>query len=195
MALTIVTEPTIEPVTLYEIKQHLRLDSDVTTDEDDVLSNFIIAARDTCEKFQNRAYIDQTWDLVLDDWPGRDIITIPRPPLGSVTSITYYATGGTAATMTAGTYIIDKDSEPGRVSLGYGEVWPTTTLRPVKGIIVRFLAGYGSAASSVPTRVKQAIRLLVGHMYEHRENAEIKKLENISFGVDNLLTLDRIFPI
>ncbi|KKK77011.1 hypothetical protein LCGC14_2857860, partial [marine sediment metagenome] len=32
-------------------------------------------------------------------------------------------------------------------------------------------------------------------MYEHRENAEIKKLENISFGVDNLLTLDRIFPI
>ncbi len=189
------TAPTIEPVTLYEIKQHLRLDSDTSTDEDDVLSNFIIAARDTCEKFQNRAYIDQTWDLVLDDWPGGDIITIPRPPLGSVTSITYYATGGMTATMTASTYIIDKDSEPGRVSLGYGEVWPTTTLRPVKGIIVRFLAGYGSAASSVPTRVKQAIRLLVGHMYEHRENAEIKKLENISFGVDNLLTLDRIFPI
>ncbi len=195
MALTLVTSPTIEPVTLYEIKQHLRLDSDTSTDEDDVLSNFIIAARDTCEKFQNRAYIDQTWDLVLDDWPGGNIIEIPRPPLGSVTSITYYATGGTAATMTAGTYIIDKDSEPGRVSLGYGEVWPSIVLRPVKGVIVRFLAGYGSAASSVPTRIKQAIRLLVGHMYEHRENAEIKKLENISFGVDNLLTLDRIFPI
>ena len=195
MALTLVTAPTIEPVDLYEIKQHLRLDTGTSTIEDAILTDFIIAARDTCEKFQNRAYLDQTWDLVLDDWPGGDIIEIPRPPLGSVTSITYYATGGTAATMTASTYIIDKDSEPGRVSLGYGEVWPGTVLRPVKGVTVRFLAGYGSAASSVPTRVKQAIRLLVGHMYEHRENAEIKKLENISFGVDNLLTLDRIFPI
>ncbi len=189
------TAPLIEPVTLYEIKQHLRLDSGVSTDEDNLLNGYITVARETCEPFQNRAYIDQTWDLVLDDWPAGDIITIPRPPLGSVTSITYYATGGTAATLTAGTYIIDKDSEPGRVSLGYGEVWPSTVLRPVKGVIVRFLAGYGSAASSVPTKMKQAIKLLVGHMYEHRENAEIKKLETIPFGVDSLLTFDRIWPI
>jgi len=131
----------------------------------------------------------------LDDWPDGDIITVPRPPLGTVTSITYYGTGGTAATMTADTYIVDTDSEPGRISLGYGKTWPSETLRPVKGVVIQYQAGYGSAASSVPTRIKQAIKLLVGHMYENRENTDIKTFVDIPYGVHALLGMDRIWPI
>ena len=43
-------------------------------------------------------------------------------------------------------------------------------LRPANGVIVRFTAGYGETAEEVPERVVQAIKLLVGHMYENRES-------------------------
>ena len=192
MALTIVTTPTIEPVTLTEARQHLRIDA---LDEDDLILSFIKAATKYSENTQNRAYMDQTWDLTLDIFPNGDIINIPLPPLQSVSSVTYYGTGGTSNTLTASTYVVDINSEPGRLSLAYNEVWPNETLRPVNGVVVRFVAGYGSATSAVPNMAKQAIKLMVGHMFEHRENAEIKKLEKIPDGVFDLLAFERMWPV
>ncbi len=194
MALTIVTAPTAEPVTLTEAKDHLRVD---TTDENSLIEDFIEVATDYCEDLQNRAYLTQTWDLTLDGWPVGDIISIPLPPLQSVSSVTYYSTGGTANTLTAGTYIVDTSSEPGRLSLAYNETWPTITLRPVNGVVVRFVAGYGTA-STVSVRAKQAIKLLVGHMYENRENTAAggsRALENIPDGVFSLMAFERIWPV
>jgi len=58
------TPPAIEPVTLEELKDHLRIDS---ADEDAVLTGLLAAAREWCEGFQNRAYITQTLQLWLDE--------------------------------------------------------------------------------------------------------------------------------
>jgi len=192
VALTVVTAPTVRPVDITEIKQHLRIDA---VDEDDLLLAYIAASTEYCQDLQNRAYMDQTWDLTLERFPVGDIISVPLPPLQSVSSITYYGTGATANTLTASTYIVDTSSEPGRVSLAYNEVWPTTTLRPVNGVVVRFTAGYGSVTSAVPDMARQAVKLLVGHMYEHRENTEIKALELIPDGVFSLLAFERIWPV
>ena len=200
MALTIVTEPTIEPLDLEEVEDHLRLSETSTGAEDTVLLTFLKVARRYCEQVQGRAYLHQTWNLILDDFPRGDGIVIPRPPLVSVTHVKYYGTGGTSNTMTASTYIVDTDSEPGRVHLGYSEIWPTATLRPVNGIEVQFVAGYGSVQSTVPTEMKQAIKLVIGHMYEHREGGDVKAMSPTwiakSFmGTDALLGLDRIWPV
>ena len=195
MALTIVTGPTLEPLTLEEAEDHLRISETSTGVEDDLVLGYITAARRYSEKFQNRAYLHQTWNLILDDFPNGDYIEVPLPPLVSVTHVKYYPTGGTAATMTASTYIVDTDSEPGRVHLGYGEVWPSATLRPANGVEVQFICGYGSAASSIPLEIKQAIKLLVGHMYEHREETDIKALLKIATGADDLLWMDRMVPV
>lgn len=192
MALTIVTKPTIEPVTLTEAREHLRIDA---LDEDGLILSFIEAATDYCEELQNRAYIDQTWDLTLDVFPNGDIINIPLPPLQAVSSVTYYGTGGTSNTMTTTSYIVDTKNEPGRLSLAYNEVWPNETLRPVNGVVIKFVAGYGSVAAAVPTMAKQAIKLLIGHMFEHRENTEIKVLEKIPDGVFDLLAFERIWTV
>lgn len=195
MPLTIVTEPTIEPITLEEAEDHLRLSETSTGAEDTVIREYIKAARRYCEQFQNRAYLEQTWDLWLEDWPSGDYIVLPRPPLVSVSYVYYYGTGGTANTMTAGNYYVDTDHEPGRVALEYGETWPSETLRPGHGVNVRFVAGYGSMPSYVPTEVKQAIKLLVGHMYERREASDIKEVMAIPMGVDSMLWLDRVVPV
>ena len=200
MALTIVTEPAIEPLTLEQIEDHLRLSETSTGAEDGLLLIFLASARRYCELVQGHAYIEQTWQLVLDDFPSGDYIEIPRPPLMSVTHVKSYGTGGTTTTMTAGRYYVDTASKPGRVHLGYGESWPSTTLRPASGVEVQFVAGYGSAASSVPQEVKQAIRLVIGHMYEHREGSDVKNMsptwiKNSFMGVNAILGLDRIWQV
>ena len=195
MAQTIVTGPTIEPVTLQEAKDHLRITETDIGSEDTLLLGFIAAARRHCESVHNRAYLEQTWNLILDDFPDEDYIRVPLPPLVSVAHVKYYGTGGTASTMTAANYYEDTDSEPGRVYLGYGESWPSATLRPAAGVEVQFTAGYGSVASAVPAEIKQAIMLLVGHMYERREDTDIKEVVSVPFGVYELLGVDRVVPV
>lgn len=198
MALTIVTGPTLEPVTLAEIEDHLRISETSTGEEDTLLEGWINAARRYCEQVQNRAYLHQSWALVLDGFPSVDWIDLPRPPLVSVTHLKYYGTGGTATTMTAANYIVDAYSEPGRLYLAYGESWPTETLRPANGVEVQFLAGYGSVASLVPFEIKQAIKLVVGHWYENRETTGrmgAAELNEIPLGAESLLWLNRVVPV
>ena len=149
IALKLITPPALEPISLAEAKAHMRLND--TTAEDALITALITAAREYCEGFQNRAYLEQTFELWLDDWPYRDCIAIPRPPLQSVTSIKYYGTDNAEYTMTAADYFVDTKNEPGRVSLAYSKTWPTTTLRPANGALVTFTAGYASYAGTVNT--------------------------------------------
>ncbi len=164
--------------------------------EDDFLSDKIIAAREYCEDFQNRAYLTQTWDLWLDSFPSGGCIRIPLPPLQSVTSIKYYDTANVEATMAIADYFVDDKSEPGRLSLAYGKSWPSTTLRPVNGVCIEFVAGYGNAAAAVPKKVKQAMLLLIGHWYVNREAALTGAVsKEIEFAVHALLWMDRVVPV
>ncbi|MGB9845891.1 MAG: head-tail connector protein [Desulfotomaculales bacterium] len=137
--LVLITPPATEPVSLAEAKQHLRVD---ITDDDNLITALITAAREYCEGFQNRAYITQTWQLWLDAWPEGSEIRIPRPPLQSVSDIKYYGTDDTEYIFDAANYFVDAKSEPGRVVLKYGKSWPTIMLRPTNGICVTFIAGY-----------------------------------------------------
>ncbi len=140
-----------------------------TSAEDTLLERLITAAREDCEDFQGRAYITRTYELWLDAWPEGDKIVIPMPPLQAVNSITYYDTAGDDYEMDEADYIVDIENEPGQIVLAYGKSWPSTTLQPVNGICIEFDAGYGAAAADVPSAVKQAILLQIGHLYEHRD--------------------------
>lgn len=193
MALVLNSGPSVEPLTLLEVKNHLRLDASDNT-EDDLLNALITAARQDCEKFQGRAYITQTWELWLDAFPGQDFIKLNKSPVQSVSSIKYYDTDDTEATFSSDDYFVDTKSEPGRVVLNYSESWPSTTLRPANGVCVTFVAGYGDAASDVPQYIKNAMLLLIGHLYENRE-AVITGMTaaQMPFGVEALLWKERVF--
>jgi hypothetical protein len=67
-----VTEPSIEPVTLAEMKRHLRAFMSVTDDDDDI-TNLIVAAREWVEDYTGRALIDQTWRLSLVNRSGYSV--------------------------------------------------------------------------------------------------------------------------
>lgn len=189
LTLALVTEPAEEPVSLTEAKSHLRVDID---DDDTLISSLITAAREVVEKLSRRALVTQTWRLSLDEWPDGDEIDIPKPPLQSVSSITYTDSDDTTTTWSSSLYEVDADSEPGRVKLAYGESWPADTLAETNPIKITFVAGYGEAAD-VPDRWKQAIKLILGHWYENREEIIVSGAvpKEIPMAAGSLILLDR----
>ena len=193
MALVLKTAPAAEPILPAEAKLHLRVDHD---DEDTYISALIKTARHDAETITRRALITQTWELVMDDWPENDWFEIPLPPLQSVTSITYTDSDGAMHTLSAADYVVDTDSEPGRVRLVDGASWPTVELRPLSAIRVTFVAGYGDAGAAVPEPIRQAMYLLIGHYYENREaviNSTGANVQLLPLGVTTLLQTYRMF--
>lgn len=182
----VITGPASEPVTLNEAKLHCRIDG---TDEDSLVTNLIVAAREYCESYQNRAYITQTIEMVLDGWP-RFPLSITRPPLASVASVKYYGTDNTEYTLDAAKYYVDTNSEPGRICLAHGVSLPTVTLREISSVKITYTAG----AATVSKKVIQAILMLVGHWYANRE-ATGKMTDELQFAVHSLLAMDRVWPV
>jgi uncharacterized phiE125 gp8 family phage protein len=192
LRLKLVTAPAAEPLSVSQLKTHLRIDHN---DEDDDLEDLIIEARQKLESDMRRAFITQTWRMSLDGWPTLDEILLPRPPLQSVTSIVYKDSEGTPTTWSSSAYIVDTDSEPGRIVLAYGETWPSLTLYPANPIQVTFVPGYGDGADDVPGNVKRALKLLCGHWYENREGTVSGTIaRDIPMAVESLIWMDRNFP-
>ena len=178
MALQLKTPPTSEPVTLSEAKSYLR----ITDTEDDAFVNALITAvRQRFESWAARSLISQTWTLWLDGFSRRSkknapgegyfelpvahfdkverLLEIPRPPLQSVGLLQTYDTANTATVFSSSNYLVDTASNPGRVALNQGAVWPTG-LRPVNAVEIEFSAGYGNA-SDVPDSIKQGVLLWI----------------------------------
>lgn len=189
----LVTGPVVEPVSLAELKLHLRLGTDVT--EDTYLAELITAARDYVETVTHRALITQTWDYWMDEFPGENFYELPLGNLQSVSSIKYKDDDGTETTMTVTTdYLVDVNSEPGRIWLPFGESWPTFTAHPYNPITTRFICGYGSAASNVPMPIRTSIKLLAAHFYENREMYVVgQAINKIEFSIDALLATYRLW--
>lgn len=173
--------------------------SEPTSAEDTMIDTLIKTARRYVETILNRALITQTWDLWLDRFPSQPYIDMPLPPLVSITSIKYYDTSNTEylfplAPAAAGTaYYVDVISHPGRVGLVYGVSWPSMTLRDYNGVDITYVCGYGATAATVPEEIKQAILLLIGHLYEHREETTDKALSHVPMAFDALLSPYRIW--
>jgi len=155
----------IEPVTVAEVKLYARVAHSV---EDSIITKWIAAARKEAEDYQHRSYIEQTYRMTYDSFPG-SCIEFPRPPLISVDSVKYYDTEDAENAFSSDNYFVDLNSEIGRLALNYGISWPTATLRPINAVIIDFTTGYGDEAADVPDDVKNAIYLYCTYMYENRE--------------------------
>jgi uncharacterized phiE125 gp8 family phage protein len=193
-------------MTLAQLKAHLRVS---TSAEDDLLASYLAAARNVVEEHTRRALISQTWALTLDRWPdSRDslrlhnpvvrrfagrAIELPRPPLQSVTSISYLRSAdGVSAILDAGHYDVDTSGLLGRVVLRSGKSWPDLADAP-SAITITYVAGYGATAADVPPRLLAAIRWMVAHLYEVRAPVNIGNIVNdIPFTLRSILDSARV---
>lgn len=188
MIVTVITPPSVEPVTLTEAKAHLRVD--FTTD-DTYITSLITAAREQCEMIARRALITQTLELRLEAWPTGTSVSLPRSPVQSITSIAYTDDTGAAGTMSSADYLLYAQPDPAVITLKPNKSWPTVSLMPGPSIAIRYVAGYGLAAA-VPLRYKQACLLLIAHWYENREPVLVGTIyQALPNAVDALLLIDR----
>jgi uncharacterized phiE125 gp8 family phage protein len=191
MALELYTGPTVEPLTLTEAKEHLRVDH---IDDDTLIESLIKAARRSAEVFQGRSYLSQTWKLYLDTFPCERYIYLPFPPLQSVSSVTYIDGNGDVQTLATSRYQVDAKSQPGRIVLAPGYSWPATESDRVNAVIITFVAGYGATSASVPENIRHAVRLILGDMYTQRENTIVgSSVNQIPQSAKILLWQDRNF--
>lgn len=189
--LELVTAPTEEPISLEEAKLQCRIDEDLTAD-DQQIRDTIKAARVYCENFRRQKFITQTWDLFMDSFPGS--FTLPIGPVQSITGVYYTPDGDSEQTVNSSNYVTDLVSQPARIVLATAGRWPSDSLTPVNGVKVRFVAGYG-AATAVPDDVKAAIKLLVGHLYENREEVTVAQgltAVRLPLGIWDLMFPDRV---
>src|SRR5690606_32636730 len=116
-SLRVTAGPTSLPVTLEDAKVHLRVDHD---DEDGLITQYLAAATEWAEDFQGRAFVTRTYQLTMSRFPKTRPIYLPRPPLQSVTSISYYDRDDAQQTVDASDYYADLGSAPAWVMLKSG---------------------------------------------------------------------------
>lgn len=178
MGLRLITPPAEYPVTLTEMKQHLRVDS---TDQDSLIQTYIQAAVDYGEQFTGRAFIDQTWELVLDEFPEHEI-QIPKPPLIEIVSVKYDDTTGFETLIASTDYTVDTSNYYGWLVPNDGtSLWPTT-FDAINAVRIRFRAGYldndSPPEQNVPFEIRAAIMLMTGMFFENREDLVVGDVVN-----------------
>jgi len=185
----ITTEPTTEPVTLAELKEHLRI---TDTDEDTLITSLIKVARQWAENYENKAYMTKTITAHYDDFA--DELKLPVTPALAITSISYIDVNGDSQDLDSGLYELDNYSVPSYIYPSYGSSYPSVRDEP-NAITVIYTAGYSATAddaTAIHERVKASIKLLAAHLYENRETTSEKLLREIPFGIKNLL-FKRVF--
>lgn len=191
MGYQLLTGPSAEPLSVDEVKAHLRVDA---PDDDALINALITAVRQYCEQITARSLVAQKWSFVMDSFYSQDsqVVYLEKGPITAIDSITYTDMGGVTQTMPATDYAVDLSGTLARITPRFGKIWPIT-LPQIASAAVNFTAGYG-AAIDVPQGLKSWMKLRIGSLYENREDvltgARIIVLE-MPF-VDSLLDAYRI---
>jgi uncharacterized phiE125 gp8 family phage protein len=178
----VIDGPYQEPVTLTQAKAHCRVDD---SNSDTLITSLIVAARETAENYTERTLCQRTYKLVMDRFPffTNEPILLRYPPIIRVDHVKYESSGSPSGQLTwdAAEYAVDTESEPGRIRPLPTESYPSDVQDQLNAVEIQYVAGYrpkeeGSPtdyADAIPQAIKQAILLIVGHLFEHREDVVI----------------------
>lgn len=155
------TPPAAEPLTLAEVKAHLRLDDG---EEDALLLSLVAAAREHLERETGLCLMAQSWRLHLDDWPADGIIRIAKSPVQAIQTVTVFDADGEPLQVPLEDHLLDGGGRPARLWLRH----PPAPGQAMNGIEIDFAAGYGEAGTDVPDTLKRAMLIHVGHMFAFR---------------------------
>ena len=164
-----------EPLTVAEAQTHLRIDGDAT-----YLTMLIAAARTQCEAFTCRTMVSTVYEQYFDDFE-YESFNLYWGPVISVSGIQYFDEYDNLQTLAASAYHVDNVMDRARIMLDEDADWPDTEDKP-NAIKITYTAGYANAAA-VPAQLKYAMLLMIGEMYERREN----HVKNLPTAVEHLM--------
>lgn len=168
-----------------EIKAHCRIDH---SSEDSLLGSLRSVAFRHIEAITGVLMGDRTAVAYMDYF--QNGARFPIHPINSITSVEYLAQDGTLTELDASFYYTDLVSNPARI---YFHDVPS--LQEFKVNRVKITMDVGHADTDCPEDLVHAVKLLVGHLYENRQNAEAQKLQAIPYGIHALITPHRNFAL
>ncbi|MEM8772641.1 MAG: head-tail connector protein [Pseudomonadota bacterium] len=173
MPLTLLSPAAAEPVTLSEMKNHLRL---TDAAEDAVVASALAAATRSVEARGGLALMTQGWRLTLDARP-EETLFLPIAPVTAIDAVTVsgVAVDPSAYEFAPGSPARFRPSRP----------WPAPQER-IGGVTIDFSAGYASAGEAPPP-LRQAVKLLAAHFFENREAATETRTFSVPATVDALI--------
>lgn len=181
MTRALITPPAGLPVSLADLKAHLRFE---TGDEDDYLTSLLSAATAHVEAVTGLALLSQGWRIYLDALPADCIVEIAPAPLISLDAVTVYDGEGQPVVLDPQDYDVDRYSQPARL-LFRRKPNPGQILN---GIEIDITIGYGEAGTDVPGQLLRAIMVLCAHWHAVRGAAEEAAIfGSIPKGLDALL--------
>ena len=174
-----VAGPATQPITLAEVKAHLRITHSA---EDAYLTALIPVATRMVERYLSRRIVSQQVRAWFDMLPGmgNDIpgfgagvqsvpiryanvgmfrwINLPGQPVKSFEAFKYYTLDNTLMTYDAANYLVDLHDQDmiARVVLQYGSVWPVN-LRVSQALALEYTLGYATPPADIVHAVKMAL--------------------------------------
>lgn len=182
--------PTPSVMSLAEAKLHLRVDFN---DDDALIESLIEAATLAAEAYTSAGFTERSYLMTLgawpglgagsfgpdedgDEWPSRfgtsgrpsrwpNAIHLPVRPLVSVSAITYLDSDGAVQTLATDQYVVVTAHRPPFIVPAEDATWPPLARHP-EAVRVAFRAGF----SECPANAVAGIKLILGHLYAHRED-------------------------
>ncbi len=194
---TTVDGATVEPLTLADAKNYLKVPSIITAD-DALIQDLIYDARITCEAAVSMTFVQATYEMVLDyfppvngnasavlyaynkygvpfyqgaaDWAALGI-RFPFGPLVSVDSCTYLDMNGVTQTLDLtpdGGKVVIVTGRKGQMTPQLGKIFPIT--KPIPGAVtIQFTAGSSTTGQEpLLAPVRKAMRYQVAKSYLNR---------------------------
>lgn len=181
----LITAPTAEPVTVAELKSHLRI---THTADDAYIAALISAARDYVEQQTGRATAEQEREFTADAFPASGILRLGLSPLLAIDSVKYLDKDGEEQTLSADVYTADTQSEPGALVLKVDQDWPDTAALP-SCVRIRYTCG----ATPLPA-LKQAIIFIAAYWYEQRLPVNVGNIVNeMPLSAAAIIAANRVF--
>lgn len=168
MSYKVITGPASEPITLDFAKEHLLVDFD---DDDNLITQIIKSARDYCEQYSGRVLMVKTVEKSFDRFPIDGMnqpLELEGAPIQAVTYVKYLDSTENEQTWDPNNYKVSYRQELAYITPKNNQCFPST-LTETDAVTVRYTVGYPTAAD-VPGAFIQAMLLIIGKMYEYRED-------------------------
>lgn len=193
MMLTELTTVSGAALPVQGLKDHLRLGTGFADSgmQDGLIESYLRSAIGAIEGRIGKVLMTRQFKLTLEDWRDGAEQALPVAPVSSVVSVTLYTLGNAATVVAADRYRLVQDTHrPKLASAGY--LLPAV---PNDGRVeVVFDAGFGPAWNNVPPDLQQAVFLMAGHFYEHR-NEFVESAPGLPYPVQSLIERWRIVRV
>lgn len=161
----LITPPAVKPVTLDEVKTHIKIEHNEEDARIGLLLDAVTAHLDGWGGELGRCLMTQTWEQSYPSFMPQH--RLPLGPTSQVVSVVYADTNGTDQAVSADSYRLHTDHAGDFIALLPGFNWPAIDTR-FDVVRVRWQAA--TKPEEMP-KLKAGMLMLIGHLYKNPDAA------------------------